>query len=283
MLSRRRGSPGVTEYRAQTSSFRRSCTNRLIGSGVSKLGIPWASDTTSGIRLASSSTALIGDSSIPSIRALAPRLDQGFRTTWLHDRSPIALLSASGGWRSQRSRASPLRPSDRTEEYLRALRCNARTSASGHRAGGDPGTAAERRTLRSAVDCAIGVQFLVIILAHRSHSRGSCSHTQAVHQIGRRKTTFNRWRLAAADGCTRRQEPVTALSTSTTSPPWRYRNIGDTRTVELRFGTGSIQQGTKLTITSFQFNLDCNSNDPLPPLHRRGPPHGGPGRRLHPD
>ncbi len=39
--------------------------------------------------------------------------------------------------------------------------------------------------------------------------------------------------------------------------------IGDTVDVKLNFGSGSIQGGTKLTINSFQFNLDCNATFPL--------------------
>jgi len=39
--------------------------------------------------------------------------------------------------------------------------------------------------------------------------------------------------------------------------------IGDTVDVKLSFGSGSIQGGTKLTINSFQFNLDCNATFPL--------------------
>ena len=41
--------------------------------------------------------------------------------------------------------------------------------------------------------------------------------------------------------------------------------IGDTVDMELSFGTGSIQNGTKMTIHSFQVNLDCNANFPLTP------------------
>jgi hypothetical protein len=42
-------------------------------------------------------------------------------------------------------------------------------------------------------------------------------------------------------------------------------NIGDTLDVKITFGTGSIQGGTKLTLTSFQLNLDCNSDFALSP------------------
>lgn len=41
--------------------------------------------------------------------------------------------------------------------------------------------------------------------------------------------------------------------------------IGDVVRVKATLGTGSIQGGTKLTITSMQFNLDCNANFPLSP------------------
>jgi hypothetical protein len=41
--------------------------------------------------------------------------------------------------------------------------------------------------------------------------------------------------------------------------------IGDTVRMRLSFGTGSILGGTKLTIESFQLNLDCNDNFPLTP------------------
>ena len=47
------------------------------------------------------------------------------------------------------------------------------------------------------------------------------------------------------------------------APP--VSNIGDTVDIKISFGTGSITGGTKLTITSFQHNLDCNSNFPLTP------------------
>jgi len=53
------------------------------------------------------------------------------------------------------------------------------------------------------------------------------------------------------------------------TPP--LNNIGDTVDVKITFGTGNIQSGTKLTITSFQHNLDCNSNFALtPPCHDEG-------------
>ncbi len=41
--------------------------------------------------------------------------------------------------------------------------------------------------------------------------------------------------------------------------------IGDVVRVRATLGTGSIQGGTKLTINSMQFNLDCNANFPLSP------------------
>jgi len=41
--------------------------------------------------------------------------------------------------------------------------------------------------------------------------------------------------------------------------------IGDVTRVRATLGTGSIQGGTKLTINSMQFNLDCNANFPLTP------------------
>src|SRR5262245_61056504 len=41
--------------------------------------------------------------------------------------------------------------------------------------------------------------------------------------------------------------------------------IGDVTRVRATLGTGSIQGGTKLTINSMQFNLDCNANSPLTP------------------
>jgi hypothetical protein len=47
------------------------------------------------------------------------------------------------------------------------------------------------------------------------------------------------------------------------APP--VTNIGDTVRMKLSFGTGTIQGGTKLTIQSFQLNLDCNANFPLIP------------------
>ena len=55
-------------------------------------------------------------------------------------------------------------------------------------------------------------------------------------------------------------------------PPQAVSNIGDVRDIHIDFGTGSIQNGTKLIIHSFQFNLDCNANDPLtPPCTDEGP------------
>jgi hypothetical protein len=42
-------------------------------------------------------------------------------------------------------------------------------------------------------------------------------------------------------------------------------NIGDVVRMKITLGTGSIQGGTKLTIDSFQLNLDCNANFPLVP------------------
>jgi hypothetical protein len=47
------------------------------------------------------------------------------------------------------------------------------------------------------------------------------------------------------------------------APP--VTNIGDTVRMKVSFGTGTIQGGTKLTIESFQLNLDCNANFPLTP------------------
>src|SRR5262245_64825069 len=41
--------------------------------------------------------------------------------------------------------------------------------------------------------------------------------------------------------------------------------IGEVTRVRATLGTGSIQGGTKLTINSMQFNLDCNANFPLTP------------------
>jgi hypothetical protein len=41
--------------------------------------------------------------------------------------------------------------------------------------------------------------------------------------------------------------------------------IGDTVDMQLTFGTGSIQNGTKMTIDSVQLNLDCNALFPLTP------------------
>lgn len=56
------------------------------------------------------------------------------------------------------------------------------------------------------------------------------------------------------------------------APPQAVSNIGDVRDIHIDFGTGSIQNGTKLIIHSFQFNLDCNANDPLtPPCTDEGP------------
>src|SRR5262249_18432633 len=42
------------------------------------------------------------------------------------------------------------------------------------------------------------------------------------------------------------------------APP--VSNIGDTVDVKITLGTGSIQGGKKLTLTSFQFDLDCNAD-----------------------
>jgi hypothetical protein len=48
--------------------------------------------------------------------------------------------------------------------------------------------------------------------------------------------------------------------------------IGDTVDLEVRFGTGSIQGGTQLTLESFVLNLDCNAAFPLtPPCTDEGP------------
>ncbi len=47
------------------------------------------------------------------------------------------------------------------------------------------------------------------------------------------------------------------------NPP--VTNIGETVDLNVSFGTGSITGGTKLTINSFQADLDCNSNFPLTP------------------
>jgi hypothetical protein len=47
------------------------------------------------------------------------------------------------------------------------------------------------------------------------------------------------------------------------APP--VTNIGEKRTVEIHFGAGTIDNGTKLIITSFQHNLDCNADFPLTP------------------
>jgi len=69
IASRSAGSPGLTEYRAQSPAAKRSATKRLIGSGVSKLGMPCANETTPGMRLAWSSTSLIGDSVSPRSRS----------------------------------------------------------------------------------------------------------------------------------------------------------------------------------------------------------------------
>jgi hypothetical protein len=53
------------------------------------------------------------------------------------------------------------------------------------------------------------------------------------------------------------------------NPP--VTNIGDTVDMVISLGTGSITGGTKLTISSLQLNLDCNSNFPLtPPCHDEG-------------
>ena len=62
MLSRSWGRPGVSEYLAHSPAAIFCCTNALMTSGVSKLGTPWASETTPDTRLAASSMALIGDS-----------------------------------------------------------------------------------------------------------------------------------------------------------------------------------------------------------------------------
>jgi len=47
------------------------------------------------------------------------------------------------------------------------------------------------------------------------------------------------------------------------APP--VTQIGDTVDMKLSFGTGSIQNGTQMTVNSFQVNLDCNANFPLTP------------------
>ena len=67
--SRSWGRPGVSEYFAHAPSAIFCCTNSFIGSGVSKLGIPWASEITPGMRLAASSISLIGDSLRCAVRA----------------------------------------------------------------------------------------------------------------------------------------------------------------------------------------------------------------------
>ncbi len=41
--------------------------------------------------------------------------------------------------------------------------------------------------------------------------------------------------------------------------------VGQSVTMKVSFGTGSIQNGTSLTIDSFQLNLDCDSTAPLTP------------------
>jgi hypothetical protein len=54
------------------------------------------------------------------------------------------------------------------------------------------------------------------------------------------------------------------------APP--VTNIGDLTRLKVTLGTGSIQGGTKLTITSLQLNMDCNANFPLtPPCTDEGP------------
>ena len=55
----------LATIQAQAPSAMRWAAKRLIGSGVSKLGMPCASETTPGMRLACSSTSLIGDSVRP--------------------------------------------------------------------------------------------------------------------------------------------------------------------------------------------------------------------------
>jgi hypothetical protein len=67
--------------------------------------------------------------------------------------------------------------------------------------------------------------------------------------------------------------PIAALANDTCNgfinfdyvgaPP--VTNIGEVVRVRATLGTGSIQGGTKLTISSMQFNLDCNANFPLSP------------------
>ena len=48
--------------------------------------------------------------------------------------------------------------------------------------------------------------------------------------------------------------------------------IGDTVDLEIRFGTGSIQGGTSLTLERFALDLDCNASFPLtPPCTDEGP------------
>src|SRR5262249_44592225 len=47
------------------------------------------------------------------------------------------------------------------------------------------------------------------------------------------------------------------------APP--VSDIGDVVDVKITFGTGSIQGGTKLTLKSLRFDLDCNANFALTP------------------
>ncbi len=47
------------------------------------------------------------------------------------------------------------------------------------------------------------------------------------------------------------------------APP--VQNIGDVVRMRISLGTGSIQGGTKLTVRSFQVNLDCDASFPLTP------------------
>src|SRR5262249_39263629 len=49
-------------------------------------------------------------------------------------------------------------------------------------------------------------------------------------------------------------------------------HVGNAVRVRITLGTGDILGGTKLTINQLQFELDCNSNDPLvPPCTDEGP------------
>src|SRR5262249_34693145 len=67
--------------------------------------------------------------------------------------------------------------------------------------------------------------------------------------------------------------PCTALADNTCNgyinidyvgaPP--VSNIGDVVRMKITFGTGNILGGTKLTINSFEVDLDCNANFPLVP------------------